>query len=72
VHANKNNSCYAAEFEIRGKKVKLSSGDINYNYASETGLLHIYVESVSLSGLGGEETTSMLSSMKSSFARMFS
>jgi hypothetical protein len=72
AHANKNNSFYAAEFEIRGKKVKLASGDINYNYASETGLLHIYVENVSLSGMVGEESSSMMSNMKSSFARMFS
>ena len=72
VHASKNNCFYAAEFEIRGKKVKLASGDINYNYASETGLLHIYVENVSLSGMVGEESTSMMSNMKSSFARLFS
>jgi hypothetical protein len=72
AHANKGNSFYAAEFEIRGKKVKLSSGDINYNYASETGLLHIYVENVSLTGMVGEESTSVMNNMKSSFARMFS
>ena len=71
-HSNKNNICYAAEFEIRGKRIKLSNSDINYNYSSETGLLHIYVENVSLSGMAGEESTSLLSSMKSSFARMFS
>lgn len=70
VHSNKNNSFYAAEFEIRGKKVKLSKSDINYNYASETGLLHIYVENVSLTGMAGEES-SMMGSMKSTFARMF-
>jgi hypothetical protein len=72
IHAKKSNSVYAAEFEIRGKKVKLSKGDINYNYASETGLLHIYVENVSLTGMVGEESSSMMNNMKSSFARMFS
>ena len=71
-HANKNNSFYAAEFEIRGKKVNLVNSDINYNYTSETGLLHIYVENVSLSGMAGEDSSSMMSNMKSTFARMFS
>lgn len=72
VHANRSNTFYAAEFEIRGKKIRLSSGDINYNYASETGLLHIYVENVSLTGMAGEESSSVMSNMKSTFARLFS
>ena len=72
LYANKTNTSYGAEFEIRGKSVKLCNIDINYNYSSETGLLHIYVENVSLAGMAGEESSTMLSSMKTSFARMFS
>eukprot|EP01034_Spumella_vulgaris_P036568 gene36568-45099_t len=48
--ATPDNSQYIAEFKIDGANVKLTDEDMSFDYSSETGLLHIYVESVSLDG----------------------
>ena len=46
--ATKQNSIYSAEFEIKGRRLNLTERDMNYNYCSETGLLHIYVDNIHL------------------------
>ena len=46
--ATKQNTIYSAEFEIKGKRLNLTERDMNYNYCSETGLLHIYVDNIHL------------------------
>jgi hypothetical protein len=45
---NRDNSLYMAEFNIRGKDVQVFQRDLTYNYYSETGLLFIYIDRVSL------------------------
>lgn len=45
---NRDNSQYLAEFNIRGKDVRVQDKDMYYNYFSETGLLFIYIDRVSL------------------------
>ena len=42
------NSQYCAEFMIDGSNVSIASNDLSFEYSSESGLLHIYVESVHL------------------------
>jgi len=42
------NSQYCAEFMIDGKNVSINNSDLSFEYSSESGLLHIYVESVHL------------------------
>mmetsp|Transcript_10381 Transcript_10381/g.15779 ORF Transcript_10381/g.15779 Transcript_10381/m.15779 type:complete len:414 (-) Transcript_10381:151-1392(-) len=73
-HATPANTSYRAEFEIRGRDVKLSKSDMNYNYSSETGLLHIYLESIHVDSDQEEksERGSALSAIRKSFSRMLS
>lgn len=44
------NSQYCAEFVIDGKNVRIEDKDLSFEYSSETGLLHVYVENVHLDG----------------------
>jgi hypothetical protein len=54
--ATRRNSFYSAEFEIQGSGLELTERDMSYNYSSETGLLHIYLEKVEAVGEeAGEE-----------------
>jgi hypothetical protein len=48
--ATRQNSFYSAEFEIQGAGIELTEEDMSYNYSSETGLLHIYLEQVEMVG----------------------
>lgn len=48
--ATRQNSFYSAEFEIQGAGIQLTEEDMSYNYSSETGLLHIYLEQVEMMG----------------------
>lgn len=80
-NANKDNTNYHAEFQIRGNQVKITEKDINYNYSSETGLLHIYVEHVEMKENDeekeekreekGDDDENKLSFSKRSFLRLF-
>lgn len=45
---NIDNSQYMAEFVIEGKNVNIMDNDVSFEYASETGLLFIYIENVHL------------------------
>jgi hypothetical protein len=65
--ASPDNTQYLAEFKIDGANVRLTDDDVSFDYSSETGLLHIYVESVSLDG--GEESNSSGSEEKGSDKR---
>lgn len=82
--ATKCNSLYSAEFEIKGKKLNLTTDDMNYTYSSESGLLHIYVENIHLDddddaadskeerGVNSSVYTgSTLSGIRQSFSRIF-
>lgn len=42
------NTSYVAEFKIQGKNVQISDTSVSHEYTSDTGLLHIYIEGVSL------------------------
>ena len=42
------NSQYCAEFLIDGNNVSIEDRDLSFEYSSESGLLHVYVESVHL------------------------
>lgn len=73
--ATESNSQYLAEFEIDGgSNVKLTDEDLSYEYCSETGLLHIYIEKIRL--VVEEEVDakqskpSVLSNFKNSFKRL--
>ena len=48
--ADSYNSQFVADFNIQGRDVHLSDCDLSYDYSSEVGLLHVYVENVSLDG----------------------
>eukprot|EP01041_Mallomonas_annulata_P007816 gene7816-15983_t len=50
-HANAENSIFLAEFVIKGVK-KLVEDNLSFDYSSESGLLHVYVENIQL----GSET----------------
>jgi len=82
--ANVENSQYAAEFIIEGSKLAILDRDISYEYASDTGLLHIYIDKVRLDGVplrdtdpewnDKEKSGGLLSlrSVKNSFKRLLS
>lgn len=44
------NSQFVADFNIQGKGVQLADSDLSYDYYSDIGLLHVYIENVSLDG----------------------
>jgi len=46
--ASPENSSYVAEFKIQGKNVQISDTSVSHDYTSDSGLLHIYIEGVSL------------------------
>jgi hypothetical protein len=83
--ATKSNSSYSAEFEIKGRKLNLTTDDMNYTYSSECGLLHIYVDNIHLDDDDddaadrkeekGDEFSShrgsTLSGIRQSFSRIF-
>ena len=63
---------YIAEFLIDGAKAKITENCMSYEYASETGLLHVYVDNVHLEkAQDGKEREGILSKFKSGFSRMF-
>ena len=81
--ASVENSQYAAEFIIEGSKLAIKDKDISYEYASDTGLLHIYIEKVRLDGVPIRDTDpewrddrdrrgGILATVKNSFRRLFS
>ena len=67
-------SCYIAEFFIDGAKNKITDDCMSYEYASESGLLHVYVDNVHLErsmAEGSTEKEGVLSRFKKGFSRMF-
>ena len=42
------NSVFDIDFEIEGKPILLTQDDVSYEYSSECGMLHIYIEKVHL------------------------
>lgn len=42
------NSGYLAEFKVQGRNVQISDHSVSHDYSSDSGLLHIYIEGVSL------------------------
>ena len=71
-------SVFDIDFDIEGKPVALTQKDLSYDYTSENGMLHIYIESVHLeSGQENKEeyksssSFSTLNSVKARFSRIF-
>ena len=54
------NSQYCAEFVIDGRNVDISAKDLSFEYSSESGLLHVYVESVHLDQQPGDESAMLV------------
>jgi hypothetical protein len=63
---------YSADFIIEGDGVNLDDTCLSYEYLSDTGLLHVYCDSVSLSKAKDEVKASVVDSLKGSFKRLFS
>lgn len=69
--ASVENSAYLAEFKVQGRNVQVADNSVSYDYSSDTGLLHIYIEGVSLqdnaaSGAESAEYSAMASGGSSS------
>lgn len=66
---------FIAEFVIEGKDVSINDADLSYEYSSETGMLHVFIENVCLlaedPSLRESSLKSMLSRVKNSFTRIF-
>lgn len=62
---------YAADFIIEGEGVNLDDTSLSYEYLSDTGLLHVYVDSVSLSKAEDKIKQSVVDLLKTSFKRLF-
>lgn len=64
---------YDAAFVIQGSRsLTLKNEDVTYSYASEDGILHIYVENVQLQGMSAGDKRDMLRSVRSSVVNMLS
>ena len=63
---------YSADFVIDGSDVALSDASLSYEYVSDLGLLHVYVDSISLSKANKETKQNVLDTLKESFKRLFS
>lgn len=83
VYVTPSNSNYLAEFQLDGKNLNIKDDSITYNYNSCTGLLHIYIENVSLNPGSTYESApaaptqevnnaSVFTSIKNSMLRIFS
>lgn len=75
IELTEENSRYLAEFKLDGPNLKLKKEDLNYEYASETGLLHVYIENVTLDNEGGssskKSSMNFLTNMKNNLFRIF-
>lgn len=73
--ATPDNSSYNAEFVIDGCKVDIRQEDLSYDYNSECGLLHIYIDNIYLDNDGdgddSEARVSMVSAITKSLSRIF-
>ena len=63
---------YSADFVIDGNDVVLSDASLSYEYVSDLGLLHVYVDSISLSKANKQTKQNVLETLKESFKRLFS
>ena len=68
---DEDSSVYIAEFFIDGARTKITDEFMSYEYSSDTGLLHVYIDNVHLEKMESKERTGMLSKFKNSFARVF-
>mmetsp|Transcript_28963 Transcript_28963/g.29308 ORF Transcript_28963/g.29308 Transcript_28963/m.29308 type:complete len:432 (+) Transcript_28963:48-1343(+) len=72
-NATPDNSCYTAEFIIDGIK-QLSEKNLSYEYSSESGMLHVYLDNISLGRLldqGPMKSKKVISDLMDSFHRVF-
>lgn len=69
---DENSNFYAAEFVIDGAE-NMKDKDVSYDYSSESGLLHIYIDDLMLKDLGNneEEKKGVLAGLKKSFNRFY-
>ena len=73
-------SIFDTDFEIEGKPDSLIQSDISYDYSSENGILHVYIENVHLGVVGANEKEDTkivpkslsLNGIKNKFTKIFS
>ena len=73
-------SLFDTDFKIEGKPDSLSQSDISYDYSSENGILHVYIENVHLGVVGSNEKEDTeivpkslsLKGLKNKFTKIFS
>lgn len=74
-YADGYNSQYVADFKIQGRDVELRDSDLSYDYFSDVGLLHVYIENVSLDGPSEKSPekprSSIIRSFQSGYAKIF-
>lgn len=72
-------SVFDTDFQIEGKPDSLTQSDISYDYSSENGILHVYIENVHLGVVGSNEKEDTkiipkslsLSGIKNKFTKIF-
>jgi hypothetical protein len=77
---NPTDSIFDTDFLIEGKPDSLTQSDISYDYSSENGILHVYIENVHLGVVGSNEKEDTkiapkslsLSGIKNKFTKIFS
>jgi len=62
--ATEDNSQYCAEFVIDGRNVNICNNDLSFEYSSESGLLHVYIESVHLDTPTDSASSAMIADFK--------
>jgi len=69
---DQNSNLYAAEFVIDGAE-NMNDKDVSYDYSSESGLLHIYIDNLMLKELVNNEEgkKGILDGLKKSFNRFY-
>jgi hypothetical protein len=69
--ASEENTQYLAEFKIQGRNVQIADSALQHDYSSDSGLLHIYIEGVSLQdNAAAEEAVAAASASASASGKM--
>lgn len=68
-------STFDIDFEVDGDPVVITQKELSYEYASESGMLHVYIENVHLEEDDNEckgDVLQKISNIKSKFSKVFS
>jgi hypothetical protein len=73
IKPTEENSQYNAEFSLNGRNVRLTAENIQYEYSSETGLLHVFIDNVYLDDQAANKAFSsgVIGGFISRFGRLF-